>query len=218
MPGSNFSLKLFENADLPKLKGIQPPDWNDITPFYEYYLANNDCKVFKIAEGNELIGTGAVLSHGETAWLAHIIVHPDRRNSGLGNMITSTLIQEAFKMNCKTIYLIATPLGEPVYRKLGFETEGSYTFYKDITIGNHEREDVRIMEYQVSHLDAVLQLDRAVSGEERKSRLLPHLPSLKVFVDSGELKGFFLPGLGEGLIEASDTEAGMALAWLRFRT
>ena len=63
-------------------------------------------------------------------WLAHINVQPGNRNHGLGKLITQFLVDEAQAKNCDTIYLIATDLCEPVYKKVGFETETDYLFLK----------------------------------------------------------------------------------------
>ena len=88
------------------------------------------CFPFKASIENKIVGIGTTILHHETAWLAHIIVHPEYRNRGIGKMITQALVDHSYSKGRKTIYLIATELGLPVYRRLGFESETEYTIFK----------------------------------------------------------------------------------------
>src|SRR5687768_8307973 len=125
-------LSPLEKVDLTLLPGIQPPDWGNILPAHEMYIDFPYCFPFKFTDKNKLLGIGTTIIHNSSAWLAHIIVHPDERNKGLGQLITKTLMDEATSRNCDFISLIATDLGEPVYAKLGFTTDTEYIFFKDV--------------------------------------------------------------------------------------
>ena len=107
-------------SDLPLLKELQPPDWNNIVPPFEYHISHSFCHTRKIMDGNRLAAVGTTVLHKDVAWLALIIVHPDYRGQGLGKKITMDLMDIATKHECESILLLATPMGLPVYEKLGF--------------------------------------------------------------------------------------------------
>ncbi|MBL0009542.1 MAG: GNAT family N-acetyltransferase [Saprospiraceae bacterium] len=99
-------------------------------PAIQFYITSDFCFPIKVSIDHKIAGTGTAIIHHDVAWLAHIIVHPDFRNQGIGKLITESLVKMAHAKSCDTLYLLATELGEPVYRKIGFETETEYLFFK----------------------------------------------------------------------------------------
>jgi GNAT superfamily N-acetyltransferase len=201
-------------ADLDLVKALQPPDWGPILPMHEYYLTHNFCHSIKLRDGDTDVGIGTAIIHPDTAWLAHIIVDPTHRNKGIGGVITKELMAIAGRWNA-TVQLLATDLGEPVYRKLGFEEDAVYTFYKDGTMPGSSTSNPFLIPFTEAHRSQIFALDRDASGEDRSLRLSEHLTRGTVFMKNGSVDGFFLPTLGEGLIVASTDEAGIALMELR---
>jgi GNAT superfamily N-acetyltransferase len=199
--------------DLPSIKQLQPGGWSDILPHTMFYLKASFCFPIKVLEGDTIAGIGTTILHGRTAWLAHIIVHPDYRNRGVGKLITQTLVDSLKNTSCETVLLIATVLGEPVYKKLGFEKETEYIFLKDGNIPSEHSAD--IVSFSDHYRDDLLNLDRQVSGEVRHQLLLSHLASAHLFVKDQILLGYYLPYLGDGLVIAKTPEAGLALLTLR---
>lgn len=116
----SVSVTPLEPADLMPLSSLQPPDWGSIVPAHEIYLSSAFSFSFKFCVNSELVGVGTIIIHQKSAWLAHIIVHPEHRKKGLGELITRTLIDAAINKGCKVVSLIATESGEPVYKKCGF--------------------------------------------------------------------------------------------------
>src|SRR6476660_665890 len=116
-----MEIKDLENVDIDLLKALQPETWTDIRPYFYYYSASNFCRPLKICENAKVIAVGTNIQHQDSAWLAHIIVHPEYRNRGLGREMASALIDNLDTKRFSTIYLDATDMGYPVYRKLGFE-------------------------------------------------------------------------------------------------
>ena len=72
-----------------------------------------------------------------------------------------------------------------------------------------------ISAFEKTHEGALFELDRFVSGEDRKKLLREHLNNTLVFIENNLLKGFYMPALGEGLIIADSPAAGLALMKLR---
>jgi ribosomal protein S18 acetylase RimI-like enzyme len=205
-----------EITDLDKLTEIQPPDWRDIIPHVEYYINSPHCSPIKVVEDDKIIGTGVAIRHEGTAWLALIIVHPEHRNRGLGRFITQQLIDILKAENIETIYLIATPMGESVYTKLGFEIETEQIFYKGEKV--EANLSPNIVGFEEKYRESIYALDALAYGENRQYRLDEHLQKGQVYITNGKVEGFYLPTLVEGLIVASSEEAGLALMQMRMKT
>lgn len=203
--------------DIDELKELQPEGWPDITPNMNFYIQSSFCKPIKILSNRRIAGIGAAIFHTNSAWLGHIIVHKDFRNRGIGAFVTKSLLQMIEKTRYLTVSLIATDMGEPVYRKLGFQKTDEYHFYrKDSPATAHSPSDH--IQNGLTYSDQILSLDLLAAGEDRHLLLKGHLPGSKVFVDEGKVKGFYLPGLGDGLIAAQEENAGLELLKLHLNT
>ncbi|MHA4843949.1 GNAT family N-acetyltransferase [Flavitalea antarctica] len=212
--------------DLHLLAALQPEGWGSILPAHEIYLQSSCSFPLKFTEDDNLVGLGTTIIHHDSAWLAHIIVHPGMRKKGIGKLITKTLMDVAFSSHCDLLSLIATDLGEPVYSKLGFETDTEYVFYKagetkgvgqqplpkqtdSLSLHDH------IEPYQPGFKAELLALDKQVSGEDRALYLQDHLDHGILYFDNRVLEGFYLPSAGEGMISATTSTAGITLMELR---
>jgi GNAT superfamily N-acetyltransferase len=206
-----MTIEPFTCDDLPALSAIQPPDWRDITPSFEFYLSKAFCYPLKAVTANRVVGVGAAIVFLHTGWLAHIIVHHEYRSRGVGSEIVSNLLALMKNKGCQTMSLIATDLGYPVYKKAGFLDEGEYIFYKRNQEAPSIPADERIIEYNPQFERSVLKLDSAISGEDRRTVLVEKLAESFLCILDGEAAGCYLPNLGEGLIIARHREAGLAL-------
>jgi GNAT superfamily N-acetyltransferase len=204
--------------DIEALRELQPEGWPDIIPFFNFYTNNSFCKPLKFTKQNRIIGIGSAIIFPSSAWLGHIIVPPDYRNQGMGSIITQTLVEHAKGINCQTISLIATDLGKPVYEKLGFLTKTNYQFYKKDDLKPSNIISDLTQPATSEFFSDILALDKQAYGEERSELLLPHLENAQIYVENNLLKGFYLPTLGEGLIVAKDTNSGIELSKLMFKT
>jgi GNAT superfamily N-acetyltransferase len=203
-------------SDLDSLPQIQPYDWNDIRIPISSYLEPDYIFPFKAVIDNVLVGTGTAILHEKTGWLATIVTHSEYRNQGIGKRITEYLLAFLQSQYCEHIYLIATTLGEPVYKKVGFTTESRYDFYKDISLENLSISE-NISPYQSDYKQAIFELDKPISGEDRSQHLEDFLADSFVYFQNGKIEGFYLPNLGDGLIVANTPEAGIELMKKRFQ-
>jgi hypothetical protein len=214
---NNSVLKIepFTSKDLHVVPALQPDGWPDISTSIQFYCGSDFCHPLKAILNGVVVGIGAAILNANTAWLAHIIVNKDYRNRGIGAFITASLIDLVHKTPCRTIQLVATALGEPVYKKLGFEVDAQYVFFDDSGSLPAIDEKPEIVAFGNGHEEPVFQLDNHVSGEDRKKLLKDHLPHAQVAVEKGVLTGVYFPTLGEGLIEAVTPAAGLAMMKLR---
>lgn len=207
-----------QTNDLKEITTLTPQGWPDITVMFENYINSANCFPIKLINNNKIVGIGATIIHGNAAWVAHIIVHPEERNKGIGKIITKKLIAQANEHNCATIQLIATELGAFVYEKLNFKTITEYIFYKVAKNLKKHISSSFVIPYQESFYNDVLNLDKFISGENRETTIKKHLKNASLFIKHNIIEGLFIPDLGEGLILATTPTAGIELLKLRLNT
>ena len=114
-------------SDILGLNSFPPMDWKFD---YEYFLEDNFgedyFRAFVLIKEDEIIGTGNVFLKDKVGWLANIMVAEKYRGKGFGFEISKFLVGFLSNKGCETLLLIATELGELVYRKLGFEKITDY--------------------------------------------------------------------------------------------
>ena len=79
------------------------------------------------ADGVGAAGVGYL--HDGVGELIHIGTHPRFRRKGLGTAVTLALSEELCRRGADLLSLQAAPLGEPVYRRLGFRVIGGYRWW-----------------------------------------------------------------------------------------
>ncbi|RAV98588.1 GNAT family N-acetyltransferase [Pseudochryseolinea flava] len=203
----------FTKSDLSSLAALQPEGWGDITQAFEWYLASSFCTPMKVEAQGTIIGVGTIINHGKTAWLGHIIVASNQRGRGVGTFITSALVAELRHTSCETIMLLATTLGEPVYKKVGFVAESTYTFLKGGILPTSP--STNIERFESNRRDELLSVDFSVVGEDRSRLILPHLKEASLYLEHGKISGYYLPTIADGPIVATTKEAGCALLTTR---
>ncbi|MCF2519675.1 GNAT family N-acetyltransferase [Dyadobacter sp. CY351] len=201
----------FLPADLAQLSALQPPDWGSLIPRFEYFISSPHCHPIKILEQGELVAVGTSILHADTAWLACVVVHDGHRKKGLGNAITEDLIANIDRTKFKTIYLDATEYGYPVYLKLGFEVETTYTHLRSTSNLQAASSSEFIVPFEALYLPQILAIDQHVSGEDRSGVLSDFIDSGLLYVADNQVQGFYIPGWGDGPIMAISEAAGAAL-------
>lgn len=202
--------------DLNEIRKLQPEGWPDIVPEFEFYVRKEFCFPIKAISDNKIVGVGTLIVFNNTAWLAHIIVDKNHRNSGIGFQITEKLINDGNNKSVKSFLLIATELGLPVYKKAGFRIISEYEYFNR---NKHCRDFLlspNILPYEGSLDSGIYELDKRISGENRKSLIVDYLTNTLVYIRNGSVLGFYMPDLGEGLILASTTDAGLELMKIKY--
>lgn len=204
--------------DISVLSEFQAKGWNDILPGISFYVESDFCFPIKILYEKEIIGIGATIIHNNTAWLAHIIVKEKERGKGIGRLIAEKLVAIAKSKKCKTIHLIATELGTPIYEKVGFLAQTEYLFFQNVKIENIAIDYKSIYSYKEEYKSIILKIDKFNSAEERICELEKHLENTFVYQINEQVEGFYLPTLGEGLIIANNYKAGIELLKLHLKS
>ena len=209
----------FTPADLPALERLKPVDWSDILTPHLWYLSTKHCYPHKVMLDGIVVGIGTAIHMGQTGWLGHIIVDPSYRGRGIGRFIVvnlKRLLLDEFR--CKTISLLATDLGFPVYVKEGFTSQAEYAIcMREKQIPSREQSNPHLRKFSSEFEQQVLMLDTEISGEHRTEFIQGKLAGADLYCENDELHGFHLGAFGEGLIFATHERAGLALLGLRIQ-
>lgn len=105
--------------------------------------------------------------------------------------------------------LLATPMGEPLYAKIGFIKDTEYSFFREGQTPPPSAAHIR--KTGPNDYGQILAMDRKISDEDRSSLLEIHLPASIVCSPGGNIDAAFFPTLTEGLIIAESMESGLEL-------
>lgn len=95
--------------------------WNQRERDWRLFLDRNPSGSCVAVHDGRVVGTAATLDYGPFAWISMVLVDPAVRGKGLGTALLEQTLEILRESACAR--LDATPLGEPVYRKLGFVDE-----------------------------------------------------------------------------------------------
>jgi len=202
--------------DLDEIRDLRPDDWPDITPDFEFYIKSSYCTPIKTEKEARIVGIGSLITFDDTCWIGHMIVDKNFRNRGIGQQIVRELLGYHQNNSTETCLLIASELGRSVYLKAGFRDVTEYTFMQREKSWKSRPINQNVISFREEHLHGIYELDRKVTGENRKELLSNYLNSSKVFFKNNKVQGFYLPDLKEGLIIADTEEAGMSLMEIKY--
>ena len=204
-------------SEIQQLQHFPPEEWNlDLPRLFSFHF-NQPYFYPVVAEvDGRIVGCGIGIIQGAVGWLGTIIVVPEYRRQGIGQKITSTLIDYCRNKGCTSQLLTSSEMGESIYRKLGFEINSSYVFYKRESIVP-TREVTNAREMRQEDFLTVQELDRSVTGEDRSHFIKRFFPTGWIYASgtSAGITGFYLPDFGGGLIIARTADAGIELMKLR---
>jgi ribosomal protein S18 acetylase RimI-like enzyme len=209
----------------PAIRPAEPGDLARLGPVYErsgfgarlagvvgFAKARLAGEVVVAEAGGELAGVAAGAVFGATGWVGGVAVVPAHRRAGLGGALTGAIIEHLEASGVATVLLHATALGRPVYERLGFLAEAAY-----LTLAGPTRPRALpgppVRAGRVADLEAVLALDLAATGEDRRRLLTALWPAGGLVAGGGEPLGYHLPSPWRpgGAVVAADPGAGLAL-------
>lgn len=98
--------------------------WNQTDQDWLRYMAYEPDGCYAAEWDGVPVGTVTTTSYEtDLAWIGMMLVHPDYRRRGIASVLMRTAIDYLQGKGIPCIKLDATPLGEPVYAKLGFQPE-----------------------------------------------------------------------------------------------
>ncbi len=119
---------------------------------------------FAALDGGRIVGTAIGIDYGGFAWIAMMLVDPAHRGRGLGRRLLEAAMGAV--PSDRPIRLDATPLGRPLYRRYGFEDEGTLT--RHVMSAAQPRVEVsRVRRLTAADLTIVAEHDNEVFGGHR---------------------------------------------------
>jgi GNAT superfamily N-acetyltransferase len=219
-------------ADIePASQAILADDWGDRRAWFGFAVSHPHCRVF-VAESDDgaIVGTGVATINGPVAWIGTIWVASSARGRGLGRALTEALIDAAEAAGCRTLVLVATEAGRPLYERLGFRVQ---TWYRTMEApglagpgemaaapGSPPGTGMRaVRAFRPDDLDAMAEIDRAATGEDRRHLLAAFATpdTTRVVTTESDMPGGFVVRApwGGGATVAADPRDALAILRIR---
>src|SRR6185503_9268719 len=132
-------------------------DWGDRRLNLEFVTRHAETHPFVAEADGEIVGTGVLSVNGSVGWIGTIFVEPVWRRRGVGMALTQATIDTAESAGCRTLLLVATDAGRPLYEKIGFEVQTWYRILEAPGLGD-EAVDRRIRRFEAADLPAMAEL------------------------------------------------------------
>lgn len=197
----NVTLRKLTKSDLSDAMRLKDAEgWNQTENDWEVFLKGARNVNFVAKSEGKTVGTVTAINfENKVAWLGMMIVDKAYRGMGISKNLMTTAIEGLKRGHCKSIKLDATPLGRPVYVKLGFFEE--YTIYRLIHPNLNlqllpEMDTAGIEPAAEKDIQDIIDLDAGVFGANRSDLILHMINNNpeKSFVlkENGKIKGFAL--------------------------
>ena len=193
-------------ADVPVASAALLADqWGDRRGWFDFVVDAPRCHAFVAEDDGDIVGTGVASIHGSVAWIGTIWVDSTRRREGLGTALTNATIDAAETAGSRTLVLVATEAGRPLYEHLGFEVQSWYVTLEADGLAPSEtdqtadgsRHGAGPRLFTPRDLPAMAGLDRAATGEDRAHLLAAFAEPGSARVLDGEdggIAGFVVRG------------------------
>ncbi|HEU4721630.1 MAG TPA: GNAT family N-acetyltransferase [Gemmatimonadaceae bacterium] len=170
-----LTIDLLRDADVADAVALSTGEgWNQTDADWRRILRLGPGGCFAARVGGRLVGTVTTTIYERAlAWIGMMIVHPAARRQGIGAALMSRALEHLDAAGVACVKLDATPAGQPLYRRLGFEEEMLFERWMGVAArvgGTAPAPDER------AALGPILPLDRAAFGADR-SRFLAELES-----------------------------------------
>jgi GNAT superfamily N-acetyltransferase len=196
-------------------------EWGERTTFLAWAVGNPSCHPLVADLGGRILGTGIATAYGPVGWVGMIFVDQDSRGQGLGRALTRAVIDDLEARGCRTLLLIATDRGRPLYEREGFAVQTEHRRFA--APGSDETGPVEVvLQFRPQMLKAMIALDREANGEDRAPvlRALASPEATRIAVGrDGSVRGFLLRGPwgGAALVAPDPDDAVRLLDWRRRR-
>lgn len=215
-------LETFKERDIPGLIKLSASvGWDYDKDEIQTIMASGKVYGYKNDEGT-IVSSAAVIPYGSNlASIGMVIVHQGYRGQGLGKKLTLACLDSVSKD--RTVMLIATEEGTPMYESMGFKyTDCVHKYLCDNYVPRMLDDilEVEILPMRKEDLPQVVKLDKDAFGVERRNfisnRINQAKESLVVKNPDGKIIGYGLSILGPinlilGPIVAPDHHAALAL-------
>jgi len=152
-------------------------DWGDRRTWFEFVTSQPACRPIVAELDGVLVGTGVGTANGSVGWVGTIFVAGAERRRGFGRALTEAVCDELAAAGCRTLILVSTTEGLPLYESLGFEPETHYRILEAAgrPLSQSPPEAAGggpvVRPFRPDDLAAMVALDRTATGEDRAHAL-----------------------------------------------
>jgi len=98
--------------------------WNQKPREWQRLLTLEPYGCFVALRNGAVVGTVTTTVYGTAlAWIGMMLVHPEHRRTGIATQLMNRALEYLKQRHVSCVKLDATPVGQPVYEKLGFVSE-----------------------------------------------------------------------------------------------
>ena len=170
-PSESLTQVRLDSADV--LAGVALSDasgWNQTADDWQLFVQHGKALGWRTAD-SQLVATAAALGYGRLGWISMVLVAKEWRHGGLATHLLGACIDHLQREGITPV-LDATPAGEPVYRRLGFQSGFDIERWEgEVVALPSARHDARIRPADAGDVDTIIALDTAASGLERRTVL-----------------------------------------------
>jgi len=166
----NFTIRCLCPEDLAAADDLRAElRWNQTISDWQRLLALSPEGCFVAEQNGRILGTCTTVRYGNTlAWIGMMMVHPASRGQGIGSSLLRRCVEHLRQRSVRCIKLDATPMGQPLYARIGFVPEWTLTRWElhGSPLGVEPVPDC-IQPPAEKHWPAILGLDTQVFGVPR---------------------------------------------------
>ena len=188
-----IQIRLMKNKDRAfGLKLSRQARWNQTEADWLrlLHLESEGCFVAEL--DGAAVGTTTTCVLGRVAWIAMVLVDENHRRRGIGTHLLRHALEYLDNRQSPTIRLDATPLGRPVYEKLGFAPEYELARYQGTA--RPCQGPLTMAEVSAETYPDIIEFDQVSTGTNRErmlKRLFNEFPQdLRAMRREGKIEGY----------------------------
>lgn len=192
-----FLIRRMFATDIPAAIGLSRPQrWNQTEEDWRRFLALEPEGCFVAVSDGQVIATTTTELFDSVGWIGMVTVSPEWRGQGIGRAMMVHAIAYLHERGARSVKLDATPMGKPLYERLGFQEE--YVLHRVVGIGvEFASHDVILYSHATPQLQkSMLSLDRRVYHTDRSAmltKLIAGWPELAaVHLTNGQVDGYIV--------------------------
>ena len=169
-----MNIRTMTPADIPLgMKLSAQNGWNQLEADWRRQLDLEPAGCFLAERDGVGVGTACACVFGSVAWIALVLVDANQRGQGIGTTLMKHVLDWLDARGVPSVRLDATPLGRPIYEKLGFVAEFTLHRFAWVLPAMAEAPSP-VVGASDADLAGIMALDQQVTGTDR-SRLLKRL-------------------------------------------
>jgi GNAT superfamily N-acetyltransferase len=149
--------------------------WNQTEADWQRFLVMQPEGCFVAEVDGVPVGTTVACIFESVAWIAMVLVDKEHRSRGVGKALMQHALAFLDRHHIPTVRLDATPLGQPLYEKLGFAVEYSLARYEGVVRPVDEvvtEPKTCVTSATRRHWLSLVGLDRGITSTDRRKFLI----------------------------------------------